>query len=81
MEKLNIMTRALRAGNNRPQAMVPSFNWMREFAYEGNMLIFVNTHSDTKTGHLVVSGNENNPNAIPIHEVRFQQSREIYPRI
>ncbi|KAG1888975.1 uncharacterized protein F5891DRAFT_156716 [Suillus fuscotomentosus] len=63
------MTRALRAGNNCPQAMTPSFDWMREFNYEGNLLIFVNTHSDTKTGNLVVSGNEKNPMSIPIYEL------------
>lgn len=50
--------------------MTPAFDWMRQFDYAGNLLIFVNTHSDTKTGNLVVSGNADNPESLPIHEVK-----------
>lgn len=69
IEQVRIVTRALKAGNNRPKAMEPAFDWMRTFKYQGNLLIFVNTHSDTETGNLVVSGNAENPESLPIHEV------------
>jgi hypothetical protein len=63
--------RTLKAGNHRhsPKAMRPAFEWLGQVNHEGNMLIFVNTHSDSDTGNLVVSGNEANPTSIPIFEV------------
>ncbi|KAG2125066.1 uncharacterized protein EDB93DRAFT_1110359 [Suillus bovinus] len=67
--RVRIVTRALKAGNNRPSAMKPHFDWLRQISYLANMLIFVNTHSDANTGHLVVAGNEHNPLSVPINEL------------
>jgi hypothetical protein len=70
--KLYIATRSLKAGNHRnsPKALKPAFDWLGRVNHEGNMLIFVNTHSDTETGNLVVSGNEKDPNSVPLTEVK-----------
>jgi hypothetical protein len=50
--------------------MTPDFQWLANVKHEGNLLIFVNTHSDTITGNLVVAGNEENPQAVSIYDVR-----------
>ncbi|KAG1778632.1 hypothetical protein EV702DRAFT_1044493 [Suillus placidus] len=67
--RLRITTHVLKAGNNYPEAMTPSFEWMKHFNYEGNLLIYVNTHSDTETGFLVITGNAENPQSAPINEL------------
>jgi len=69
IKQVHIVTRALKAGNDCPKAMEPLFDWMRTFKYQGNLLIFINMHSDTETSNLVVSGNAENPESLPIHEV------------
>jgi hypothetical protein len=68
--KLLIATRSLKAGNNRPNVMKSHFDWLAKANYEGNLLLFVNTHSDADTGDLVVAGNQKDPLSVPIHEVR-----------
>jgi hypothetical protein len=68
--QLRIATRALKSGNNNPSAMNPHFEWLANVNYEGNLLLFINTHSDTDTGDLVVSGDPKQAGSIPIHEVR-----------
>lgn len=68
--KLLIATRSLKAGNNRPSVMKPHFDWLAKANYEGNLLLFVNTHSDADSGDLVVAGNQNDPVSVPIYEVR-----------
>ncbi|KAG2036334.1 hypothetical protein BDR03DRAFT_983107 [Suillus americanus] len=68
-QEIHMTTCSLKAGNNRPSAMDPYFEWLKNINHEGNLLIFVNTHSDTKTGNLVVSGNVENPESVPIHEL------------
>jgi hypothetical protein len=50
--------------------MTPHFDWLANANYEGNVLLFVNTHSDTESGNLVVSGSEKDPTSLPILEVR-----------
>jgi hypothetical protein len=69
--QLRMKSRALKAGNNRPSVMNPEFKWLAKLKYEGNMLIFINSHSDTATGNLIVAGNDQNPQSVPIHEVRM----------
>lgn len=49
--------------------MKPDFDWLASLNYHGNLLIFIDTHSDTVTGDLVVSGNAANSNAVPVYEV------------
>ncbi|KAG2090479.1 uncharacterized protein F5147DRAFT_780287 [Suillus discolor] len=49
--------------------MTPHFEWLRDIKYEGNLLLFINTHSDTESGNLVVSRNEGNPMTLPITEL------------
>ncbi|KIK31875.1 hypothetical protein CY34DRAFT_19482 [Suillus luteus UH-Slu-Lm8-n1] len=67
--RLRIATRKLKANNNRPHAMSPDFEWLEGINYKGNVLIFIDTHSDTSTGNLVVSGNATNSNSLPVHEL------------
>ncbi|KAG1760558.1 hypothetical protein EV702DRAFT_985501, partial [Suillus placidus] len=67
--RLRIASRKLKGGNNRPNTVKPDFEWLGSLNYEGNILIFIDTHSDTVTGDLVVSGNATNPNSLPVHEV------------
>lgn len=50
--------------------MKTHFDWLAKANYEGNLLLFVNTHSDADTGDLVVAGNQKDPLSVPIHEVR-----------
>jgi hypothetical protein len=67
--QLRIATRSLKAGNNRPSVMKPHFDWLAKANYEGNLLLYINTHSDTDTGDLVVAGNQQDPLSVPIYEV------------
>ncbi|KIK32067.1 hypothetical protein CY34DRAFT_111124, partial [Suillus luteus UH-Slu-Lm8-n1] len=64
-----IASRKLKSGNNRPSALNPDFKWLAEHHYRGNLLVFIDTHSDTATGDLVVAGNALNSNSVPIHEL------------
>jgi hypothetical protein len=66
--QLRIATRALKSGNNNPSAMKPHFDWLANANNEGNLLLFINTHSDTETGDLVVSGDPKHAGSIPIYE-------------
>ncbi|KAG2139950.1 hypothetical protein BD769DRAFT_1384256 [Suillus cothurnatus] len=54
--RLCIASRALKAGNNRPAAMTPHFQWLSRLNNED-------------MGNLVVSGNAKNPESVPIHEL------------
>ncbi|KAG2741702.1 hypothetical protein P692DRAFT_20840352 [Suillus brevipes Sb2] len=67
--RLRIATRALKSGNNNPSAMKPHFDWLANANNEGNLLLFINTHSDTETGDLVVSGDPKHAGSIPIYEL------------
>jgi hypothetical protein len=49
--------------------MTPHFQWLSRLNNKDNVLIFVNTHLDTDTGNLIVSGNAKNPESVLIHEV------------
>ncbi|KAG2028538.1 hypothetical protein BDR03DRAFT_1019667 [Suillus americanus] len=66
--RLRIATRALKSGNNNPSAMNPHFEWLANANYEGNVLLFINTHSDTDTGDLVVSGDPKHAGSVPLYE-------------
>jgi len=57
--------------------MKSDFEWLEKINYEGNILIFIDTHSDTATGNLVVSGNAANSNSVPVHEVNFALSLDL----
>ncbi|KAG2108241.1 uncharacterized protein F5147DRAFT_652961 [Suillus discolor] len=67
--RLHIASRSLKAGNSRPITMNPHFEWLARLKHEGNILIFINTHSDSDTGNLIVSWNAMNPVAVPIDEL------------
>lgn len=62
-------SRTLRFANNRPDALKDDFQWLANLQYQGNLLIFIDTHSDTATGNLVASGNAQNPGSLPLFEV------------
>ncbi|OJA20362.1 hypothetical protein AZE42_07311 [Rhizopogon vesiculosus] len=66
---LRIASRRLKSGNHRPSVMRDDFQWLANMKYEGNLLIFVNTHSDTATGNLVVAGNAENPQSLPMYQL------------
>jgi hypothetical protein len=72
-----MVSRKLKGGNNRPNAVKPDFDWLASINYQGNILIFIDTHSDTLTGDLVVSGNAMNSNSLPVHEVNRYITEEM----
>ncbi|KAG0691816.1 hypothetical protein DFH29DRAFT_883665, partial [Suillus ampliporus] len=67
--RLRIASRKLKGGNNRPNAVKPDFDWLASLKYHGNLLVFIDTHSDTNTGDLVVSGNATKSTSVPVHEL------------
>ncbi|KIK39218.1 hypothetical protein CY34DRAFT_108333 [Suillus luteus UH-Slu-Lm8-n1] len=67
--RLHIATRSLKAGNNCPSTMKPHFNWLAKVNYKGNLLLYINTHSDTDMGDLVMAGNQKDLLSVPIYKL------------